>query len=478
MIKKKQIVINLFTGILLLCFFQACKMPAVISRQENSFLPGAYDQSRDTLNSGMIQWRTYFTDADLVALIDTALKNNQELNIVLQEIEISKNEIMARKAEYLPFVNMGGAAGIEKEGRYTRHGAVDEAVEMKPAKPIPKVLPDFRIGAYASWELDVWRKLRNAKKAAVMRYLSSVEGKNFMVTNLIAEIASSYYELTGLDNLLDIVQRNIEIQTNALQVIKMEKDAAKVSQLAVNRFEAQLLNTKNLQYEIRQKIVETENRLNFLVGRFPGPVRRNAALFSTSMTDTVFAGIPSQLLLNRPDIRQAEWELAAAKLDAQVAKANFYPSFRLTAGVGLQAFNPVYLVNPESILYNLAGDLVAPLINKNAIKATYINANAKQVQAVYNYERTILNAHIEVVNRLSQIDNYTKSYATKSEEADILTRSVSISNNLFRSARADYVEVLLTQREALEARIDLIEIKLKQLEAKINIYKALGGGWK
>jgi outer membrane protein TolC len=196
------------------------------------------------------------------------------------------------------------------------------------------------------------------------------------------------------------------------------------------------------------------------------------------MTDTVFAGIPSQLLSNRPDIRKAEWELAAAKLDVKVARANFYPSFRLTAGAGLQAFNPVYLVDPESILYNLAGDLVAPLINKNAIRSVYMNANAKQVQAVYNYERTVLNAHIEVVNQLSQMDNYTKSYATKSEEADILTRSVGISNNLFRSARADYVEVLLTQREALEARIDLIEIKLKQLEAKINIYKALGGGWK
>jgi outer membrane protein TolC len=258
----------------------------------------------------------------------------------------------------------------------------------------------------------------------------------------------------------------------------MEKDAAKVSQLAVNRFEAQLLNTKNLQYEIRQQIIETENRLNFLAGRFPQPVRRNAALFNTSMTDTVFAGIPSQLLSNRPDIRKAEWELAAAKLDVKVARANFYPSFRLTAGAGLQAFNPVYLVDPESILYNLAGDLVAPLINKNAIRSVYMNANAKQVQAVYNYERTVLNAHIEVVNQLSQMDNYTKSYATKSEEADILTRSVGISNNLFRSARADYVEVLLTQREALEARIDLIEIKLKQLEAKINIYKALGGGWK
>jgi outer membrane protein TolC len=181
--------------------------------------------------------------------------------------------------------------------------------------------------------------------------------------------------------------------------------------------------------------------------------------------------------VNRPDIRQAELELAAAKIDVQVAKANFYPSFRLTAGVGFRAFNPAYLVKPESILYNLAGDMVAPLINKNAIKASYFNANLKQIQAVYNYERSILNAHIEVVNQLSRIGNFSKSYETKSKEVEILTQSITISNNLFYSARADYMEVLLTQREALESRMQQIEIRMKQMNAKVNIYKALGGGW-
>jgi outer membrane protein TolC len=121
--------------------------------------------------------------------------------------------------------------------------------------------------------------------------------------------------------------------------------------------------------------------------------------------------------------------------------------------------------------------MVAPLINRNAIKATYYSANAKQIQAIYNYERTILKAYIEVVNQLSRISNFSKSYDTKSKEVDILNQSITISNNLFKSARADYMEVLLTQREALESKIDLIEIKIKQMNAKVNIYKALGGGW-
>src|SRR5690606_25832420 len=187
-------------------------------------------------------------------------------NITLQEIEISKNEIRSRKGEYLPFVDFGTGAGMEKEGRYTRHGAVDEQLEIKPGTAFPEPLTDYMFGAYASWEIDVWKKLRNAKKSAISNYLASVEGKNFMVTNLISEIADAYYELMALDNLLDIIEKNIELQTNALKVVKHQKEAAKLSQLAVNRFEAQLLNTQNLQYEIKQNIVETENRINFLTG--------------------------------------------------------------------------------------------------------------------------------------------------------------------------------------------------------------------
>ena len=454
----------------------ACKTPAISGKQENRSTPATFNNSQDSTNSANIKWRNYFKDPYLVVLIDTALANNQELNITLQEIEITKNEVMARKGEYLPFLHFRGGTAVDRAAKYTWNGFSEEDLKANPDKG-PKYIGDFMAGTYFSWELDVWKKLHNAKKAAGLRYLSTVEGKNFMVTNIIAEIASSYYELIGLDNLLVIVQQNIEIQSSALQLVKLEKEAAKVTQLAVNRFEAQLLNTKNLQYEIQQKIIEAENRINFLAGRFPQHVQRNATVFNNLVPDPIFAGLPSQQLANRPDIRQAELELTAAKLDVQVAKANFYPSFSLIAGLGFQAFNPLYLIKPESILYNFGGDLVAPLINKNAIKATYFNANAGQIQAVYNYERSILNAHIEVVNQLSRIENFSKSYETKAKEVEILNQSIAISNSLFRSARADYIEVLLTQREALESKIDLIEIKLKQLEAKVNIYKALGGGW-
>lgn len=454
----------------------ACKVPAISSKQENTAVPLRYNSSQDTSNMVKLPWREYFSDPNLIALIDTALQNNQELNIMLQEIEMSKNEIMQRKGEYKPFVNLRAGVAADRAGKYTWDGFSEEDLKANPEKG-PKYIGDFMVGTYFSWELDVWKKLRNATKSAAIKYSSAVEGRNFMVTNIISEIAGSYYELMALDNQLEIIEQNISLQSNVLKIIKQQKEAAKVTQLAVNRFEAQLLNTQNLRYEIQQQITETENRIRFLTGKYTPAIPRNGAAFATVPMEELQTGIPSQLLINRPDIRQAELNIAAAKLDVQVAKANFYPSFSIQAGLGFQAFNPLYLVRPASILYNLAGDMVAPLVNKNAITAAYYNANAQQIQTVYQYEQTILNAYTEVLNQIAKAANFKASYEMKSKEVDILLQSVAISNNLFNSARADYMEVLLTQREALESKMQLIEIRMKQLSAKVNIYRALGGGW-
>lgn len=473
---KKQI----YTA--LTCFslaLSACSIPGAVRKTENKTVPVSYNNTTDTANIAAIKWNGFFADPNLAALIDTALKNNQELNIVLQEIEISRNEVRIRKGEYLPFMSLKGAAGVEKNGRYTNIGAMEANTQIEPGKEMPEPMPDYLIGAYANWEVDIWRKLRNSKKAAFNRYLASVEGRNFVITTLIAEIANSYYELLALDNELKIVQQNIDIQSNALEIVKLQKSAARVTELAVRKFEAEVLKTKSLQYGIQQQIVETENKINFLLARYPQPIARNTDVFSKPVMDNITAGIPSQLLANRPDIRKAELQLAAAKLDVKSAKAEFYPSLRLTASVGYQAFNPSYIIkSPESLIYSLAGDLVAPLINRNAIKARYQTANAKQVQAIYEYERSILNGYVEVVNQLSKISNLQKSYDLQNGQVDALTQSIQISNDLFRSARADYMEVLLTQRDALESKFELVETRKKQLNAMVNVYQALGGGWK
>lgn len=471
--------INRLAGVMLMALaVSACKTPAVVERTANTQMPDAYTDSQDTTNTTTIKWKEYFSDAYLTALIDTALSNNQELNIMLQTIEVYRNEVQARKGEYLPSVGLKAGAGVDKTARYTPLGANEATTDIEPGREMPEPVPDFLIGAFANWEVDVWHKLRNAKKSAVMEYLSSVEGKNFMVTNLIAEIAHSYYELLALDNQLEIVKRNIEIQSNALRIVKLQKEAARVTELAVRKFEAEVYHTRSLQFEIQQRITETQNRINFLVGRYPQEIERSAQPISDLVLDPIQAGIPSQLLQNRPDIKQAELELEAAKLDVKVAKANFYPSLDISAAIGLQAFNPSFLLKtPESMLYSLAGDITAPLINRKAIKAAYKTASAKQIQAAYEYEQTILKAYIEVVNQLSNISNLEKSYDLKSKEVQALTESIEISNTLFKSARADYMEVLLTQRDALESKFELIETKQQQMSAKVNIYQALGGGW-
>lgn len=473
---------TIYRGLAVACVsfvYTACKVPQITQRLENKVVPPSYASgSQDTTNSAKLKWKDYFTDPFLKTLIDTALKNNQELNVTLQEIEIARNEIRARKGEYLPFIGLKAGAGVDKVGRYTNIGASEATTEIKPGRETPEPLPDYLLAAQASWEIDIWKKLHNAKKAAVTRYLSSVEGRNFVMTNLVAEVANSYYELLALDNQLAIVNQNIQIQKNALRVVNIQKDAARVTQLAVRKFEAEVLKTQGLQFDIKQSITETENRINFLLGRYPQPIQRDDQTFNTFVPNTLNAGIPSQLLADRPDIKQAELDLTAAKLDVQVAKARFYPSLNISASIGYNAFNAKYLLNtPESLLYSVVGEITAPLINKNAIKAAYYGANAKQIQAVYNYERKVLNAYIEVANQLSNIGNLEKSYSLRLQQVQKLTESIEISNKLFRSARADYMEVLLTQRDALESKFDLIETKKKQMNAMVNIYQALGGGW-
>lgn len=456
-----------------------CNVPTVLTRSENTRVPESYAASADTTNAATTLWKDYFSDPYLTALIDTALQNNQELNTVMQEIEIARSEIRERSGEYLPFAGVRAGAGVDKVARYTNIGAMEANTGIKPGREMPEPLPDYAVGIYASWEVDIWKKLRMAKQAAVMRYLASVAGRNFVVTNLIAEIAGSYYELLALDSQLDMVDQSIAIQQRALRTVRLQKENAQTTELAVRRFEAEVLNTRSLRYGIQQRITETENRINFLLGRYPQPVSRTDRPLEGLLPEAIHAGIPAQLLANRPDIQQAEQALAAAKLDVKVARARFYPSLDLSAAIGYRAFNPAFLVKtPESLLYSLVGDVTAPLINRNAIQAAYQAANAKQLQAVYAYEQTVLNAYMEVTNQLAKIANLEESYRLKSQQVQALSESIGISNTLFTSARADYFEVLLTQRDALEARFELVETKMEQLNALVNVYRALGGGWR
>jgi len=457
----------------------SCKTPAIAPTKASAAVPESYATSKDTANTATLPWKTFFKDPDLVSLIDIAIQNNQELMITLQDIVIAKNDIRIRKGALLPTVGVRAGSSIEKVGTYTSQGAGDASAEITPGSRVPEALTDFNLAAYANWEVDIWKKLRNSKKAAISRYLSTIEGKNFVITNLIGEVSDSYYELLALDSQLQIIRQTIVLQNNALEIVKVQKEAARATELGVQKFQAEVLASQSMEFETLQKIKETENRINFLLARYPQEIKRNKTDFLTLPAAVVNSGIPSQLLANRPDIKQAELELAAAKLDVKVARAEFYPSLNISATYGLQAFKPSYLFTlPESILYSLAGDLAAPLINRNAIKAEFSSANARQLQALYNYERTILNAYLEVSNQLSKISNIESSFNLKTKQVTALNRSIEVSNDLFKSARIDYFEVLMTQRDALDTKLELVDTKKEQLNAAIHIYRNLGGGWK
>jgi outer membrane protein TolC len=277
---------------------------------------------------------------------------------------------------------------------------------------------------------------------------------------------------------LDIIRSNILLQQNALDIVRIQKDAAVVTELAVKQFEAQLLKSKGMEFDILQQITENENKINFLLSRYPQKIERDKSTFNTQMPVQVNVGIPAQQLKNRPDIKKAALELMATKFDVKVAQAEFYPSLRISGGLGYQAFKQAYLFSsPQSLAFGLMGDMFGPLINKNAIIAEYNKANAYQIQALYEYQKAILNGFVEVSNEMSNIKNLEKSYNLKAKEVEVLTNSIDIANDLFKAARANYLEVLMTQRDALESKLQLVETKKLQFNAVVNIYRGLGGGW-
>ncbi|MCF2221318.1 efflux transporter outer membrane subunit [Chryseobacterium sp. PS-8] len=461
-----------------------CKAPmaTVVKDEVKENIPQNFnqqDQGDANNNSGTTPWRQFFTDPNLVVLIETALKNNQELMITLQEIEIAKSGVLAKKGRLTPTVSAGVGAGVKKAGRYTSEGAGDATTQIEPGKDMPDPLGNFEGGLMANWEVDIWKKLRTEKESAVAHYLSTVEGKNFVLSNLIEEVANNYYELLALDNQLDIIQQYTKLQQRALEISKIQKEAAAATELAVKKFEAELAKSKASEFTIRQEITEKENEINALCGRFPQPIVRSKGDFMAMIPQTVYTGIPSQLLANRPDIKQAELELKSSKLDVEAARKEFYPSLEISATLGLEAFKPSYLVKlPESMAASLVGELAGPLINKSAIKANFQTADARQIQALYEYDKTILNAYLDVANLMSKVKNIDQYYKLKSEETQALEKSIDIANQLFKNSRADYLEVLLNQRDALDAKMELVEAKQKQLSTVVDIYKSLGGGWK
>ncbi len=463
----------------LILFVNGCtglKTDLAISENE---MPTSFKDKTDTTNIADIQWKDYFVDPHLHQLIDTAIKNNIDLQMALQRIEIARSSVRAATGALMPTMGLNVGTAIRRYGLYTMDGAGNSTTDIFPGQTVPTNLPDLFVGLQSSWEVDIWGRLQNQRSSAMAKFFGSIEGTSFVVSNLVADVAIYYNELRALDNELDIIRQTLHTQYESLEVIELQKETGRATELAVELFKAQVLNTSILEKEVLQQITITENHINFLLGRFPQPIERTKGEYFTDIPHEISSGVPSQLLANRPDVREAEFQIKASKFDLKVAKAAFFPTFNITASFGFQAFNPDFLfVAPASIAYTAVGTLVAPLINRNALQAQFHFAEANQLTAMYHYQKTILNAYVEVANELSNIHNLRKINALKKQQNKVLRQSVETSHLLYRYGRASYLEVLIAQRNALQSNLELINFAKQLRIAVVKIYKALGGGWK
>lgn len=453
---------------ILLFLFYSCLPTLIQKRHKDLELPKEYTEQTELQEQSLANevWDKFFQDKPLVNLIQISVENNRELAILEQEINIANNEILARYGEYLPKVALQSDFGIEKTERFSTPDANSPTLFAKG-------------GLVMSWEVDIWKKLRNATKSAYLQYLASIEGRRYVVTNLISEVSSTYYEVLSLKTQIQLIKDYVEVLEKVKKIVTLLRQAGRTSSLAVQRFEAEVAKNVARQYELTQRISITENRLNLLLGRFPKPIEYNTNNFLETTLPNVQTTVPIKLLENRPDLRKASLNLEARKLDVEVARARFYPSLTIDGNLGYEAFNSKHFDGTAvDVAYKLAGGIAMPLLNRRAIEASYHTANNLQIQAIYEYELTLLKAFTEVSNQLIKLRNLKNKFEQKEKQVEALKNSVQIADTLFKAGRTDYIEVLLAQRDLIEAQIELVEIKQSQLEANLGLYKALGGGWR
>jgi outer membrane protein, multidrug efflux system len=464
-------------GIMLLVL-PSCGIPPLRHPEQGPGLPTDFNGATSEENSSQLGIEEFYNDRLLTCLIEKALIDNRELKVLNEEVQISGNEVLARSGAYLPFISVASGVGLNRFSRFTEEGAGILDDPYLPGKNFGNPFGNYGAGINLNWQLDIYRQLRNARDAAGQRYTAAAEKRNYFVTTLVAEIAENFYRLMGLDKRNENLDQIIQFQTKSLEIAKARKEFARDTKLGVLRFQADLNRNYSEKLIINQAIIQGENRINFLVNRYPQSVERDSSGFYDLNIHPLSLGVPSQLIQNRPDIRQAERELAAAGLDVKVARVNFYPQLMINGTVGLQSLLLNHLFEPQAVLGDVAAGLVGPLVNKRAIRAQYITANNKQLQAIYNYQRVILSAFTQVINRMTTVENYSRSIEIKKQQMATLEQAVTVAEDLYQNAFAgvDYLDVLFAQQALRDARVALIDTKTEQLAAIVNSYQALGGG--
>jgi len=442
-------------------------------------IPINYLEISDSVNSAKVTPKELFSDSLLHKLIDSALTSNLALLRAQNNLLQFEADIQEARSNLIPKVGVFGGYSKRKFGLHTMDGAGNITTPIGDGELIPIHLNDFNFGLQTSWEIDIWGKLKQQKKAAQSRLLAAIETQNMLKTQIIEQVVLNYFNLVCLDENKRIVNRNLLLNQEMIEVLKAQKESGKTTELSVQQFESLSLNYANEILKLDAEIYYTENELRKLCGKFDGVIERSSFQSNKLQSIQINSGIPGQLLSNRPDVRQAEQELLASKADLLTARKMFYPSLTINGSLGYQAYKTRFLFSsPESIAYGLFGNLMAPIINLGELKANFKRASSNQIDALYNCQETLLNAFTEVNNGLFAIQNTEKMISNKNREMEKLKESRTIAGELFNANRADYLEVLFSQQNALSAELELMDLSKNQFLWKVYLYKAIGGGWR
>ena len=409
-------------------------------------------------------WDKIFTESRLQKLIQEGLDNNPDLQLAIQKVVEAEAYFSQSKAALLPSISANG------KGTYLRN---PESVYPNG----PREVSTYQLSSEASWEVDLWGKLRSSKRAAYANLLASDAGKKAVQTRLIANIASAYYTLTGLDEKLAITRQTVKNNIDLVETIKVLKESGKVTGAAIVQSEAARYAAEVTIPDLQQQIREAENALCLLLGRTPGTIDRGK-IDEQILSPILKTGVPAQLLDNRPDVMQAEFAVMNAYELTNNAHAYFYPALTLTASTGFAATDLSQLFDPTSFAANVIGGLAQPLFNKR-INATRLKvAQAQQEEALISFRNTLLKAGQEVHNTLGSYESSVQKMALRKLQLDALIKSVDYTKELLTYGSATYTEVLNAQTSLLSAQLSSVNDKLQQLNAVITLYRALGGGWK
>jgi multidrug efflux system outer membrane protein len=428
--------------------------------------PAIYRDELNTNASLELDWWQVYQDDTLQALIREALTNNYDLRIAVARVEQSRAVAMQARSQFVPSINYGGTVS---------RGRNDFLGEAFPNKSTVATSVSATLSTF--WEVDFWGRVRRLNESARAELLASEEGRRGVRLSLLSDVASTYFELLELDQESQIAGQTTNSFTESLRIFQQRMEGGTASGLESSRAEAALDDAAATVPAIRQRISATENQLCVLLGRNPGPIER-PALFLTRITlPDIPAGLPSTLLEHRPDILESEQQLHSANALIGESVAEFFPRIGLTGFLGKVSPELSAFTGGAANAWGLAAEATGPLFEGGRLVGQYRASKAARDEAKFEYQRTILNAFREVSDALTARERLAEVRAYEVGEVNSLETAVKLSTERYVAGKASYYEVLEAQQQLFPAQLNLARTQLAQLEATINLFKALGGGW-